>query len=476
MVKSLFRLFIPIIMIVLLNISSYVIDLEKNLFIEYSFLKAYEYIQLFLHSMIILSIGFFVTRFSTLFIFGYILKKRLAIVIPKFLIQLYDLFIFLIILIIILNTIFKVPLTGILAATSAIGVALAFGLRDLLADIFAGIAINIEKPFLINDAIELENGLKGIVYDITWKSTYIKTVFDTVIAIPNSKISSMILTNYYKPEKYYQVRDNFYLSYSIPTSKAKRIILSVLESENLNLTSPDVSIHITNIDTRGVNYSLTYYCTDLFLERIMRTKILTKIIDTLKESNIEPTYQKVDLITKNERNNDYSIDKSQFLKQIELFKTLDEDLLFLLSSKLEESFYKENTVIIEEGDIESTSLFIIVEGLLTVNIKDKTTGNNIQISKLESRNYFGEFSLLTDKPRSATVISKTDVILFEIKKEDIFDILHNNPSLLEYLSEILTNRQLGIKNSIELLNKKMLNEQKNMKETILNRMKKVFNY
>jgi CRP-like cAMP-binding protein len=286
----------------------------------------------------------------------------------------------------------------------------------------------------------------------------------------------MILTNYYKPEKYYQVRDNFYLSYSIPTSKAKRIILSVLESENLNLTSPDVSIHITNIDTRGVNYSLTYYCTDLFLERIMRTKILTKIIDTLKESNIEPTYQKVDLITKNERNNDYSIDKSQFLKQIELFKTLDEDLLFLLSSKLEESFYKENTVIIEEGDIESTSLFIIVEGLLTVNIKDKTTGNNIQISKLESRNYFGEFSLLTDKPRSATVISKTDVILFEIKKEDIFDILHNNPSLLEYLSEILTNRQLGIKNSIELLNKKMLNEQKNMKETILNRMKKVFNY
>ena len=203
---------------------------------------------------------------------------------------------------------------------------------------------------------------------------------------------------------------------------------------------------------------------------------LTKIIDTLKESNIEPTYQKVDLITKNERNNDYSIDKSQFLKQIELFKTLDEDLLFLLSSKLEESFYKANTVIIEEGDVESTSLFIIVEGLLTVNIKDKTSGNNIQISKLESRNYFGEFSLLTDKPRSATVISKTDVILFEIKKDDIFDILHNNPNLLEYLSEILTNRQLGIKNSIELLNKKMLNDQKNMKETILNRMKKVFNY
>ena len=74
------------------------------------------------------------------------------------------------------------------------------------------------------------------------------------------------------------------------------------------------------------------------------------------------------------------------------------------------------------------------------------------------------------------MISKTDVILFEIKKEDIFDILHNNPNLLEYLSEILTNRQLGIKNSIELLNKKMLNDQKNMKETILNRMKKVFNY
>ena len=106
MLKSLFRLFIPIFMIILLNISSYIIDLEKNLFLEYSFLKAYEYIQLFLHSMIILSIGFFVTRFSTLFIFGYILKKRLSIVIPKFLIQLYDLFIFLIISIIILNTIF----------------------------------------------------------------------------------------------------------------------------------------------------------------------------------------------------------------------------------------------------------------------------------------------------------------------------------------------------------------------------------
>jgi CRP-like cAMP-binding protein len=54
---------------------------------------------------------------------------------------------------------------------------------------------------------------------------------------------------------------------------------------------------------------------------------------------------------------------------------------------------------------------------------------------------FGEVSLLTGRPRSASVTALTDVLLYEIRKEDVDPILRARPAVAERLAAILADRQ-----------------------------------
>ena len=54
---------------------------------------------------------------------------------------------------------------------------------------------------------------------------------------------------------------------------------------------------------------------------------------------------------------------------------------------------------------------------------------------------FGEYSLLTGAPRSATVTARMDSILFEVTKSDLLPVIERNPEIAEAIGRILTLRQ-----------------------------------
>jgi MscS family membrane protein len=56
--------------------------------------------------------------------------------------------------IVIAKTIFNVPLTGFWATASVVGTVLGVALRNIIADFFQGIAIELDPPFKIADYVE----------------------------------------------------------------------------------------------------------------------------------------------------------------------------------------------------------------------------------------------------------------------------------------------------------------------------------
>lgn len=94
-----------------------------------------------------LSFSWFIIRFTNIFVFEYFMEKRLSITTPKLLKDVYNILVFIGSIITILNRIFEIPLTGLLAATSAVGVVLGFALRDVLADLFSRDRIKYRTAF-----------------------------------------------------------------------------------------------------------------------------------------------------------------------------------------------------------------------------------------------------------------------------------------------------------------------------------------
>jgi small-conductance mechanosensitive channel len=93
-----------------------------------------------------------------------------------------------------------ISITPILTTLGIGGLAVALALQDTLANLFAGFYISISKQIRVGDRIKLENGEEGYVKDITWRNTTIQTPQNNLLIIPNSKLSSLIITNYYLPE------------------------------------------------------------------------------------------------------------------------------------------------------------------------------------------------------------------------------------------------------------------------------------
>lgn len=96
---------------------------------------------------------------------------------------------------------FDVRITPILTALGVGGLAVALALQDTLANVFAGIHLLVEEPIVVGDYIELTEGQKGTVRDIGWRTTRILSGSNTMIIVPNSKITSGVLTNYNLPDR-----------------------------------------------------------------------------------------------------------------------------------------------------------------------------------------------------------------------------------------------------------------------------------
>ena len=91
---------------------------------------------------------------------------------------------------------FDVSITPMITALGVGGMAIALGLQETMANIFAGLHILLTKQVRIGDNIRLEGGAEGQIIDITWRYAKIHTVTNNIITVPNNKLAAAIITNY----------------------------------------------------------------------------------------------------------------------------------------------------------------------------------------------------------------------------------------------------------------------------------------
>ncbi len=91
---------------------------------------------------------------------------------------------------------FDISITPMITALGVGGMAIALGLQETMANIFAGLHILLTKQVRIGDNIRLEGGAEGQIIDITWRYAKIHTVTNNIIVVPNNKLAASIITNY----------------------------------------------------------------------------------------------------------------------------------------------------------------------------------------------------------------------------------------------------------------------------------------
>ena len=77
--------------------------------------------------------------------------------------------------------------------------------------------------------------------------------------------------------------------------------------------------------------------------------------------------------------------------------------------------------------------------------------NGESVAVLGPADFFGEMSFLTGEPRSATVVARRDVLLFEFGAEAMREVVRLRPALIEELSRVLGERKAVLEERIRTL-------------------------
>ena len=122
-----------------------------------------------------------------------------------------------------------VAISPLLAGFGIGGLAVALAVQPTLANFFAGTYLVTEGELKEGDFIELDGGPSGYVVDVGWRSTKIRSRFNNLVIIPNSKMAETIVTNYYSPTPAMNVIVTCGVSYDSDLAKVERAVLEVAQ-------------------------------------------------------------------------------------------------------------------------------------------------------------------------------------------------------------------------------------------------------
>ncbi len=327
--------------------------------------------------------------------------------------------------------------------TSAVSaVVLGFALQDTFGNMFAGLAIQVEKPFRIGDWVAISQH-EGKISEITWRATKLRTKSGNFVVIPNNLIAKEAITNYSEPIHAVRLVVNVGASYDVPPNRVKRTIQAALASEPLLLEAPAPEAFVFDFAASAITYRVEFWIGDFANETAALDRARTAIYYAFRRESIEIPYP----IQVTYRHTDHSAAGAgahqtrlrRLIDDVDLFAPLGEDQRAHLLGESRERLYGDGERIVRQGD-EGSSMFLVADGEVAVLIEP----GDHEVARLTAGDYFGEMSMLTGEPRSATVRASGDSRVLEITADTFKHLVAGNPGLLEQISVVEANRRVEL--------------------------------
>ena len=116
---------------------------------------------------------------------------------------------------------------------------------------------------------------------------------------------------------------------------------------------------------------------------------------------------------------------SQLLERVPFLAGLSEEDLRWLAERLHRRKYQRGDIIFQK-DEPGQSLFIIESGSVRIYMPG-TQGADLTLAVMGPGDFFGDLSLLDDRPRSASAVAGTDAVLLSLERSDFSSLLRARP-------------------------------------------------
>jgi small-conductance mechanosensitive channel/CRP-like cAMP-binding protein len=381
-------------------------------------------------------------RVAFLLVVDWFIEHRLKRHVPRIFRDILQVFVFVVAALVVFRSV-GVDLGSLLTTSAIITAVIGLSLQETLGNLFAGLAVQAERPFTVGDWVEIGEKLVGRVTEINWRATKIQTADRFEIVVPNSLIARSALINCSRPLPIGRRLVVFQGPYDVPPNQIRRLVLDALRDCPMLLDDPPPTLWTSNYLDSGIEYTIAYFLERFEKRRDIESDIRDRIWYALRRANIGMPFPVRDVRVQNvpaapgARGMDVQ-SREAVLRSVSELEPLPLEVRLRVAERADELLFSAGEPVIVEGDV-ANALFVVAKGGVTV-VGTTAEGRPFDLAKLGPSQLFGEMSLSTGV-RGATVRADVDSVVLRITRADFKAAIDQVPGLGQAMVARIAARQ-----------------------------------
>ncbi len=236
---------------------------------------------------------------AKILIFEYLFIGHMKEGVPVLLVNLFTLLLSIVIGAWMLAEIFGVKLTPLLATSAIFSIVLGLALQDTLGNLFAGVALQFDKPCEIGDWVEIVHGPQkwvGQVHEVTWRATVLIGLSDELITLPNRIVGQSQVSNFSIDDRPIVRSQTLRLPYSVDIDAARTALIEAAKSVEKVRHEPSPLVYCTEAAESWLTVRLIYFLDDFGTQWSVGDRVLEAALDRLKRAGITLASPRIEIL------------------------------------------------------------------------------------------------------------------------------------------------------------------------------------
>jgi CRP-like cAMP-binding protein len=222
----------------------------------------------------------------------------------------------------------------------------------------------------------------------------------------------------------------------------KRALGEAVANAPLAMPTPAPQFILSEFGSSSMTYRVLFWIEDYATDSQARDQVRTNIWYSFRRANIEiPWPIQVEYSREEQpvRTEAHVQDAIEQLGKVDLFSILPDQTRAELARAARDHLFAAGEAIVRQEE-PGSSMFVVLDGRVRVALEP----SDQEVSVIEKGGFFGEMSMLTGDPRTATVRALTDVRVIEVSAADMRRLALANAGLIEQISAIVSHRREGL--------------------------------
>lgn len=325
----------------------------------------------------------------------------------------------------------NIDLSSLLATSAIVSVVLGLAMQETLGNLFAGLALQLERPYANGDHISVAE-FTGRVIQIAWRATRIQTVRQEEVTIPNSLIAKQAVRNFTRGGQPIGIDLFVGVAYEAPPNVVRAEVLAALAEIPLVRATPAPLCRVAAFEDSSVKYLVRVWFDDYGQHSTVVDEVYTRLWYRFSRTGIGIPYPQ--RVVHTVPPSPQAPSHHDLLAGLDLLRPFSEQERAQLAQAAAPRRFGIGERLITEGAPGET-FYVIASGEVMV------MRGGAEVARLVRGAYLGEMSLLTGEPRAATVVAVTDVLALELGREAFAKHFAQHPERAQQLSTMLAARR-----------------------------------